>query len=296
MDMAHVQLPARLPPAGPAGGTRPVVHDGLRQPDPDRWRRLWRRWTPSYARELVLVATLFCGYKFGRLLSAGHVSEAFGNAWQVWSVERLLHLPSELAFQHWALQWPEMVELANAYYAWVHFPVTALLLVWLWWRDRGWYRWIRTILAVMTAVALVVHIALPLAPPRMMSPLGFVDTGVAFGQSIYASPSVATTANEFAAMPSLHVGWAMVVALAVVMVARSPMRWLAVAHPAATVAVVVITANHYWLDGIAAVALLVLALLLALRSRPWRARPGHPPTVDRTTDVPDPVVLAGNAG
>jgi hypothetical protein len=222
-----------------------------------------RRRLIDFIREFALIAALFGVYKLGRTLSVDEVRQAVGNAWHVWSFERALRLPSELTFQQEAMRWPSMVTVANIYYAGVHFPATFGFLAWLWWRDRDTYRWYRTVLAVMTAIALAIHIAYPLAPPRMMPSLGFVDTGKLFGPSVYSNADTDAVTNQFAAMPSLHVGWAVVVAIGVVMVLKSPWRWLVVLHPAATLAVVVATANHYWIDGIVGIALIIPGVLAA---------------------------------
>lgn len=222
-----------------------------------------RRRLIDFIREFVLIAALFGVYKLGRTLSVDEVRQAIGNAWHVWSFERALRLPSELTFQQEAMRWPSLVTVANIYYAGVHFPVTFGFLAWLWWRDRDTYRWYRTVLAVMTAIALAIHIAYPLAPPRMMPSLGFVDTGKLFGPSVYTNADADAVTNQFAAMPSLHVGWAVVVAIGVVMVLKNPWRWLVVLHPAATLAVVVATANHYWIDGIVGIALILPGVLAA---------------------------------
>jgi PAP2 superfamily len=163
----------------------------------------------------------------------------------------------------------------------------------LWWRDRDTYRWYRTVLAVMTAIALAIHIAYPLAPPRMMPSLGFVDTGKLFGPSVYSNADTDAVTNQFAAMPSLHVGWAVVVAIGVVMVLKSPWRWLVVLHPAATLAVVVATANHYWIDGIVGIALIIPGVLAArwhpiarVRARWFTARASGVDHVQRADHVP----------
>ena len=103
----------------------------------------------------------------------------------------------------------------------------------------------------------------PLAPPRMMP--GFVDTGLQFGQSVYGAERSGGVANQFAAMPSLHVGWAALIALSMILITRSKWRWLWLAHPIITFGVVVVTANHYWLDGIVALLLLAVSLPLLLR-------------------------------
>ena len=222
-----------------------------------------RRRLIDFVREFALIAALLGVYKLGRTLAVDEVRQAIGNAWHVWSFERTLRLPSELTFQQEALRWPSLVTVANIYYAVVHFPATFGFLAWLWWRDRRSYRWYRTVLGVMTAIALAIHIAYPLAPPRMMPSLGFVDTGKLFGPSVYSNSDTDAVTNQFAAMPSLHVGWAVVVAIGVIMVLRTRWRWLALVHPAATLAVVVATANHYWIDGIVGVMLIIPGVLAA---------------------------------
>ncbi len=222
-----------------------------------------RRRLVDFVCELALIGTLFAVYKLGRMLTIDEVREAIANAWHVWTFERALGLPSELTFQRQALRWPDLVSVANIYYASVHFPATLVFLLWLWWRDRGAYRSFRTVLAVMTGIALAIHIAYPLAPPRMMSTLGFVDTGKIFGPSVYSNASADSVTNQFAAMPSLHVGWAVLVAIGVIRVMRTPWRWLVLVHPAATLAVVVATANHYWIDGIVGMVLIVPGVLVA---------------------------------
>ena len=221
---------------------------------------------PNLLRESLLLVSLFLAYRFGRALISGHVQAAMINASGVWEVERLLRMPSELSVQQWALRWPDLISAANWYYVSVHFPITALFLAWGWWRrPPSDYRWARRLIITMTGLAFVIHTAMPLAPPRMMHRLGFVDTMATIGPSAYDG-SAATVANQFAAMPSLHVGWALLLAVVVIRTTRSRWRWITIAHPAITTLVVVVTANHYWLDAI--VAALLLAVTLAITPRP----------------------------
>ena len=220
---------------------------------------------PGLLREIALLVTLFLAYRLGRLAITGHDDLAIANAWHVWDVERVLRLPDEETFQDWALQWPDLLKAANWYYVSVHFPVTLFFLAWGWLRrPPPEYRWARRLIITLTAFAMVLHTAMPLAPPRMLSSLGFLDTMAAFGPSAY-SGGAAEVANQFAAMPSLHVGWALLIAVVVVRTARTRWRWLVVAHPVLTTLVVVLTANHYWIDALVAAALLGLVLLVTPR-------------------------------
>ncbi|MEU6658074.1 phosphatase PAP2 family protein [Streptomyces sp. NPDC046821] len=216
---------------------------------------------PPLVRELLLVAGLFLVYKSGRQLANGHTGEAFHNAHRVWDLERTVHLPGEGAVQHALLHSEGLVHLANTYYATVHFPATAAFLIWLYLRRPGHYIWTRRILAALTAAALVLHLTFPLAPPRMLDAAHLVDTAQVYGPSVYAAtPETDSMANQFAAMPSLHFGWALMVAVGLIAATRSRWRWLWLLHPLLTLLVVVGTANHYWLDTIVATALLGIAL------------------------------------
>ncbi|MFE9853095.1 phosphatase PAP2 family protein [Streptomyces sp. NPDC005576] len=227
---------------------------------------------PPLVREFLLVVGLFLVYKLGRQAANGHVDEAFHNAGHVWNFERALGLPGEGDVQGVLLYSETLIHLANTYYAWVHFPATVLFLIWLYWRHPHHYVWSRRILAALTGAALALHLLFPLAPPRMLAAAGLVDTGQVYGPTVYgATPTTDTMANQFAAMPSLHFGWALMVAIGLVAAGRSRWRWLWSAHPLATLLVIVGTANHYWLDALVVTALLALALAAIPLYRPSRA-------------------------
>jgi hypothetical protein len=227
----------------------------------------------SVAGEFFLVAFLFLAYKGIRLLVAGHADQAMANATTVWHLERWLHLPSELAAQHAVAGQHWLVLTANCYYAYVHFPATVACLIWLYLRRPTLYRQTRRTLAGLTAAALAFHIWFPLAPPRLVSSTGLVDTGTLFGPAVYGPPDTDTLSNQYAAMPSLHVGWALAVALALIAATRGRLRWLWLAHPVITLAVVVTTGNHYWLDAIVAVALLFAVSAVVVRAPQVRLAP-----------------------
>ncbi|KAB2352816.1 inositol phosphorylceramide synthase [Actinomadura rudentiformis] len=217
---------------------------------------------PRPIRELLLVAVLFGAYKLGRVLADGRVAEAFDNAHGIWDLERSLRLPSELDVQQALLHNDVLVHAANSYYAYAHFPATAAFLLWIYLRRPAYYRWIRWVLVTLTAAGLVLHLFLPLAPPRMLTGTGLIDTGAIFGPAVYGAPQTDTLANQYAAMPSLHIGWAIILATGLIVSTRDRWRWWWIAHPVITVAVVVATANHYWLDGIVVGALLAVVLLV----------------------------------
>lgn len=249
---------------------------------------------PPLVRELLLVAGLFLVYKLGRQLATGHTGEALRNADRVWNLERSLHLPGEGSVQSVLLHGDSLVRLANTYYATVHFPATLAFLVWLYLRRPAHYVWARRVLAAVTAAALVLPFTFPLAPPRMLAATGLVDTAQVYGPSVYGPPRTDHLSNQFAAMPSLHFGWALMVAIGLIVATRSRWRPLWLLHPAVTLLVIVGTANHYWLDAIIATAMLGAAL--AIIRPPLRTTTGTAPdTTVRDTSglVPQEPVLTG---
>lgn len=149
------------------------------------------------------------------------------------------------------LEHPWLGQLANVYYATMHFGALGVFLAWLFWWHRDRYPSARTVLAVFTGVALLVQL-FPVAPPRLLG--GYVDVASLYGQSVYASSAFG--ADQLSAMPSVHVGWAVLIGVTVVTVSRSRWRWLVLAHPLLTLGVVVGTGNHWWFDAGVAIGLL----------------------------------------
>ncbi len=248
---------------------------------PARVRRTVSSVAPKVLRavlELALVLAVFELYRLGRLLARGEDAAANEHAVQVHQLERVLHLPSEAAIQG-LVPWDWLLHAANIYYFSVHFPTMIAFLVWGYlFRPRAEYHWARNLVIALTCTALVVHILYPLAPPRMFPQWGFVDTMATFGPNAYAGTSGAM-ANQFAAMPSLHIGWAALIAYVIHRTGPRWLAWVATAHLVVTVLVVVVTANHYWLDGVVALVLLAGVALVIRRPGPDRIAPAKKDTV-----------------
>jgi hypothetical protein len=225
--------------------------------------------------EVGLVFGLLLTYMRVRQFTRGDLRAAFRNTREVIQFERWIGLPFEDDLQRALLTHPDLVRFLNHYYLWFHFPVAIGLLAWLYWRHNDHYFYIRRLMAVVTFVALVIHVAYPLAPPRMMP--GFVDTMFRYGPSIYTRNTLEGAANQIAAMPSLHFGWAVIAAMAVVQVNRSRWRYVAVLHPFLMGTAIVATANHWWVDAAAAGLIIffcwavakVVSRLLTAREQNW---------------------------
>jgi hypothetical protein len=225
-------------------------------------RRWWHsRFGGSLVRELVLVGALLLLYKYGRLLGRDHVDEALRNARDVIGIERTLGVFSEARLQDVFLHDTALIRFLNVYYLVAHVAVTAAAFVWLYVRHANMYRRFRNVMVTITLTGLVGHLLVPLAPPRMFPHLGFVDTARVLGPASYGAGSpYKGFANQFAAMPSLHFGWALVIAWAVLLATKSRWRYLVILHPVITLAAIVLTANHYWLDAVVATFLFGFAL------------------------------------
>ncbi len=251
----------------------------LRRSSGNRWAGV-----AAFATESSLVAGLYAVWQWVGTLPARKATNAVGHGLWIWHLEQRLHIASELRLERLALPHPLWVEAANGFYALVHVPALGVFLFWLYFRHRDWYPLFRNALAVLTFVSFLIHL-FPVAPPRLMPGLGFVDTGLLYHQSVYG-PVGAGISDQVSAMPSLHVGWACLVALAVVMVSRSRWRWLILLHPALTTIAVVVTANHFWLDGIVAAWLLGLSLLVVKATAPLAGRRPAPMPLPAATLEP----------
>jgi hypothetical protein len=231
----------------------------------------------TFTQETSLVLGLFALWQYAGSFGIMGPDGALGRAAWIWRFERAVHLPSEAAVQRFFLPYPLVIQFFNLYYDSLHFPVLIACMVWLFVRHRDRYRRLRTTLVIFTGLSLLVQL-IPVAPPRMLPAAGMKDTAILYHQSVYGTVA-GFNADQLSAMPSVHVGWAILVAVAVITTARSPWRWLALGYPIMTTLAVVVTANHFWLDGIVAGGILALVLagqslvrrIIAARAAPQAA-------------------------
>lgn len=210
---------------------------------------LWRRHRP-WMTEIGLVLGLYWLYSVMRSASPDRVALATSNANLVESVQRALGLDIELWLNGLFVRHQWLADAASLWYQITHMVVTGGILLWLWTRHRASYGPLRTSLAVLMVGGLATYWIFPLSPPRFALH-GAVDTMHAHPVLFAGQESVTGLANLYAAMPSLHVGWAVWCALAVVMTTRSRWFYLAWLYPLTTTFVVLGTANHYLMDAIA---------------------------------------------
>jgi hypothetical protein len=218
------------------------------------WAR--RRWW----LELATIVAAYLAYEASRVLAVPRRAPALVHGRDVLRAEAWLHLDPEVALNHLLGVWGPLSSIAGYYYSTLHFLVTPLVLVVLWRRHPTSYPALRTALFMTTAVALVVFVAWPTAPPRFTSS-ALTDTLVRDHILGMSNPhGITGLINQYAAMPSLHVGWAVWCALALWTTSRSRWRHLVWLYPAATTFVVLSTANHYLLDAVAGALLVLMAV------------------------------------
>jgi hypothetical protein len=234
-------------------------------------------------REAGIVVGLFALWQFAGRYAPRVQGGALARARWIWHAERVARLPSEAAVQRFFLPHPLIVQAFDLYYASLHFVGLIALLVWLFLRHRDRYPEVRAILVMLTGTCLLIQL-IPVAPPRMLPLAGMVDTGVLYGQSVYGQVAGFNPA-EVSAMPSVHVAWALLVGVTVVRVSTSRWRWLALAYPALTLLVVVVTANHFWMDGIVAAALLAVVMLAQRAIAGLRHRSSESGPISEKVDV-----------
>ena len=229
-------------------------------------------------KELLVIGAFYGVYTITRdefgSASVG-ATHALHNAERVIRLERWLDLFHEQQIQSWFLHWPWFIRLLNIYYGTLHFVVPVAVLVVLFRRWPEDYRLWRDTLAITTALALIGFSFFPLMPPRLLGggpygavpPLhyGFVDTLARYGGWwSFDSGAMRDVSNQYAAMPSLHIAWALWCTAVVLPRLRRPWaKALMLAYPVLTLIAVVVTANHYLLDAVGGVVILVLGYVVA---------------------------------
>ena len=222
--------------------------------------------------ELAVVLVLVKVYDWVRSLEATRAGPALRHAHGLLDVERWLHIDIELAATHWLADHEPLSVIAAWWYQVAHLSVTLTVLAWCWWRRPDVYRRFRNALVLTNVAGLLVFLVLPMMPPRLLPGAGYVDAAAEAGFGPPHAGPVA--ADQYAAMPSLHLAWATwTAAVALTLLAGRRGRGLVLLYPAVTAVVVVVTGNHYVLDVVAGVAVAVLALLVAQRIPPLRPLP-----------------------
>jgi uncharacterized membrane protein YkvA (DUF1232 family) len=243
---------------------------------------------PRGWKDLLRQIVLFCGaywlYRLVRGQVDGRAAAAFANAREIVDFERSLGLFFEPAVHQWAERHTWVLDAATWMYVNSHFVITTVTLAWLYLRRNERFYGIRDMFLVAMAIALLGYIVFPTAPPRFLPELGFRDpvaalTGVDASNALF---------NPYAAVPSMHVAFALMLGVPMVRIARRAwVRGLWCAYPAVVTFVVVSTANHWWFDAFlgavtAAVAALVAypgARMAAAWPRlPWSARAASTPS------------------
>ncbi|MEU4683048.1 phosphatase PAP2 family protein [Streptomyces xinghaiensis] len=232
--------------------TRPEAQPGGERLSIGRLR-LPRR--PRLRFEILLIAVSYWIYSVIRNAVPEQKAAALRNADWIWRAEQAVGIAVEHTVNHAVNSVTWLIVGMNYYYATLHFIVTVGVLVWLYRWHPGRYAATRLVLFLTTGIALLGYYLYPLAPPRLVPDGGFVDTVVVHDTwGSMASGNLASMSNQYAAMPSMHIGWSVWCGITIVMLA--PALWAKVLgwlYPPLTLLVIVATANHFWLDAVGGV-------------------------------------------
>jgi hypothetical protein len=219
---------------------------------------------PRWWGELLVIAWLAWVYDAINNLAPVREKIALAHGRAILEFEQSLHISPELAMNRWLVAHHTLGTIASYYYDNAHFIVTFGLLGWLWWKRADIYPSLRSALVAINVIGLVVFWRYPVAPPRLLAGKGFTDV-VASSHTIgsWHTGSLAADANQFGAMPSLHIAWAVWCTLVLWRLStRTWVRVLAVIYPCVTTLAVLSTGNHYLLDLIGGLVTFVLAIAL----------------------------------
>ena len=250
----------------------PIRYHGVdsatrRQSDTPRNRT--RRWP----LEIMLFAGALLVYQLSRAFVIGDASDAVRNAWGIIDIEKASGIFFEASVQNWMLDNLHLAQFLNHFYVWAHLPVTAAFFVWLYRARRGQYPFVRNAFFVANGIALAVFVVFPVAPPRLMTSEGFIDTlSIISGIDLHAG-SLSGWFNPFAAVPSMHFAYALMIGVVVAVLARHwAVRIAVLTYPVLVFIAIVGTANHYVLDALAGGAVMIAAFATTELARTWLSR------------------------
>lgn len=241
-------------------GARAVLRYVLRETRPARRRASW--WDLT---EIALVAAGFLAYFLVRGAVVDHAAVALANARAIVDFQAALGLWFEPRIQAASLEVHAFIRAMNFVYFWLDFPlIIGIGLVLFWWR-RAYYTLLRDSLLISGAMALVFYYTYPVAPPRYLAEWGFVDTLARFDNLSYQAQSMRPFVNPFAAVPSLHVGWAALVAATLGRATRNVVvRTAGVGLVVVQGVAVVVTGNHFFFDAIVGLGVCAVAWVVAV--------------------------------
>jgi membrane-associated phospholipid phosphatase len=250
-------------------------------------RTLPSRILPHGWGDLLRQLLLFCGaywlYRLVRGLTDGQAAEAFAHARELIGLERELGLFFEPSVHAWAEGRAWVIDAASWMYVNSHFTITTATLAFIYLRRNPSFYFIRNMFMVAMGIALVLYAAFPTAPPRYMPEWGFSDSVAEFTGITASGSSADALYNPFAAVPSMHVAFALMLALPMAAMARRRVvKGLWYAYPLLVTWVVVVTGNHWWFDAAAGAAVAAVSAVAAVgfaRTRPaaWSWTPATTP-------------------
>ena len=214
-------------------------------------------------KQAAIVAGAVAAYFGVRGHTEGAEDVAVRHAWDIVAWEKDLGIYVERAMAEPFADSPVLATAANWIYIWGHWPVIVATMVWTAVRHRSVFLRLRDAMIVSGLLGMIVFVTYPVAPPRLAG-LGFVDT-VSERSSAYRVLQPPAFVDQYAAMPSLHAGWDLLVGIAIVTATSSLLlRAIGLTMPALMAVAVVVTANHYILDVVVGVLLALTGHLVAL--------------------------------
>lgn len=227
------------------------------------------------SRESGLVVFAILVYFLVRGLMSTSVSRAHDHAYALWDFEQSLGIAWEADLQRWASDHPWLEAAMNSIYIYGHWPVIALTLGWLLWKRPTQFRLMRNAMVLSGLIGFAFFLLYPMAPPRFLTELGFVDT-VMRDTSSYRVLQPPAFTNQYAAMPSLHVGWNLLMGIAIWRSTRQvAWRTFAVVMPLAMWMSTILTANHFVLDGVVGSIVALVGLVIAWQIANVKGTSGH---------------------
>jgi len=201
-------------------------------------------------REVLLFLSFLVFYKISRFIAIGDAHTAFINAHKIVDVEKWMGIFSEISIQQFFMDKTNLLQFLNRFYMIAHIPTTVFFFIWVYHKRKSHYIFIRNGFLIANSLTIFFYVYYPCAPPRMLGNVGFIDTLLTISKvNLYTGP-FSGLFNQYAAVPSMHFGNALLIGLVLSLLINKKWKWLMLLYPIFVLLVIIATGNHFFMDAI----------------------------------------------
>lgn len=201
-------------------------------------------------QEVLIFLSFIVFFKISRFIAIGDEYTAFVNAYKIIDFEKWMGIFSEISVQQFFMDKTILLQMLNKFYIVAHIPTTVIFFMWIYHKRKRYYKFIRNGFLIANSLTIFFYVYYPCAPPRMLGDVGFTDTLLTVSNVNLYKGAFSGLFNQYAAVPSMHFGNALLIGIALSLLINKNWKWLLLLYPIFVLLVIVATGNHFFIDAI----------------------------------------------